>query len=219
MMASVLAVDSLGVMRANNRILDGVTFTVDRDETVLVQGRSGAGKSTLFHVLALLEQATEGSISIDGVETTSLGDRDRTRIRREHVGVVFQEFHLVPDLTAYENARLPQEHAGSIEADWLDTLFDELSIDGLRDQYPRSLSGGEKQRIAIARALANQPDIVLADEPTGQLDPTTASGVLDLLFEVCGATNSALLVISHDPALHDRFDTHYFLESGRLLPD
>jgi putative ABC transport system ATP-binding protein len=218
-MDGLLAADSLGVVRDGNRILDGVTFAVERDETVLVQGRSGSGKSTLFHVLGLLEQASEGSVSVDGVDTSSLGDRERARIRREHVGIVFQEFHLVPDLTAYENARLPQEHAGNVDEDWLDTLFDELDIDSLRDQYPRSLSGGEKQRIAIARALANRPNVVLADEPTGQLDPVTASRVLDLLFEVCEVTNSALLVISHDPVLRDRFDTHYFLENGRLLPD
>jgi putative ABC transport system ATP-binding protein len=130
------------------------------------------------------------------------------------VGFVFQDFRLIDDLTARENARLPQEHAGAIDEGWLDALFDRLGLDGVADARPPTLSGGEKQRVALARALANRPAVVLADEPTGQLDPETTDAVLELLLSV--RDDTALVVISHDPRLADRFDRTLVLEDGRL---
>lgn len=145
-----------------------------------------------------------------------VSERTRARIRRETVGFVFQDFRLIDDLTARENAAVPQEHRGERDEDWLDTLFDALDITDLAHQYPATLSGGEKQRVAIARALANKPDVILADEPTGQLDPQTAAQVLDLLFDLRDRTEMALVVISHDRRLADRFDRILLLEDGTL---
>jgi len=152
---------------------------------------------------------------LDGV-TLSIQKNESARIRREQIGVIYQEFHLVPDLTARENAALSQDHAGDRDPEWLDELFDRLGIADLGDQYPATLSGGEKQRVAVARALANRPDVVLADEPTGQLDPDTADAVMDLLCDLQTDTGTALVVVSHDPALSDRFEAVVRLEDGRL---
>jgi len=204
------------VRRGDRRVLDGVSLSVAPGERVLIQGESGAGKTTLFEVLGLLLPPTGGSLFVDETDAASLSERERARLRRETVGVVFQEFQLVPDLTAWENAALPGTHDGSPDTEWLDTLFDWLGIADRRDQYPATLSGGEKQRVAIARALVNGPAVVLADEPTGQLDPDTAETVLELLFEVQAETDTALVVVSHDRSLADRFGRRYELTDGAL---
>jgi len=208
----------LSVDRGGVHILDEVSVTVPADGRLLIQGPSGAGKTTLFNVLGLLEPPTAGTLYVNGEETESLGERARARIRRDTIGFVFQDFQLVPDLTAWENAVLPQDHGGGRDEAWLGELFDALDIDDLRDQFPATLSGGEKQRVAIARALANRPSVVLADEPTGQLDPDTADRVLELLFDVRAEASTALVVISHDRRLTDRFDDRLRLADGALTP-
>lgn len=213
----VLRGSNLIVSRGNERILDGVSLTVDSDASLLVQGPSGSGKTTLFNVLGLLEPPASGTLEIGGRDASELTDRKRAKLRRETIGFVFQDFQLIGDLTAFENAALPQEHTGTRDEPWLETLFEQLDITDLSRQYPATLSGGEKQRVAIARALANKPDIILADEPTGQLDPDTASVVLDLLFDMKVSTNTALVVISHDPQLATRFDERLQLHDGRLV--
>ncbi len=206
----------VSVVRGDRRILDGLSLRVPPESTTLVQGRSGAGKTTLFDVLGLLSTPDGGVLEIDGTDAAALPERKRARIRRETVGFVFQDFQLIDDLSARENARLPQEHAGDVDESWLETLFDRLDLGGVADASPRTLSGGEKQRVAIARALANRPAVVLADEPTGQLDPETTEAVLDLLLTMHREAATALVVISHDPRLADRFDRTLVLEGGRL---
>ncbi|MFB6130283.1 MAG: ABC transporter ATP-binding protein [Salinigranum sp.] len=206
----------LTVERNGSRILNGVTIEVPPDATLLIQGPSGAGKTTLFNVLGLLDVPSSGSLFVRGRDASGLSERERALLRRDTIGFVFQDFQLIPDLTARENAALPQEHRGERDDEWLDALFEALDIADLDAQYPPTLSGGEKQRVAIARALANRPAIVLADEPTGQLDPDTAERVLELLFGVKERADTALVVISHDRRLSERFVDTLRLVDGRI---
>jgi putative ABC transport system ATP-binding protein len=214
---SVLEAQDVSVVRDGQRILREVSLSIAPDARTLIQGPSGAGKTTLFNVLGLLDTPSEGVLRAAGTDAGSLGERERARLRRETIGFIFQEFHLIGDLTAWENAALPQEHAGDRDEAWLSELFEELDISDLHDQYPATLSGGEKQRVAIARALANDPAVVLADEPTGQLDPDTADGVLDFLLSLQRTAGTALVTISHDRRLAPRFEAVFELGvDGRL---
>ncbi len=210
----VLDAESVRVVRGGQEIISDVSLSVSADARLLIQGPSGAGKTTLFDMLGLLDIPTSGTVTVMGEKTASLPERKRARLRRETIGFIFQDFQLIPDLTAWENAALPQDHTGERDEEWLKTLFDELEITDRADQYPTTLSGGEKQRVAIARALANRPAIVLADEPTGQLDPETTEQVLDLLFRLQDTAETALVVISHDRQLQPRFDHVVRLEDG-----
>jgi putative ABC transport system ATP-binding protein len=213
----VLRAADVRIERGDSWILDGVSLSVAANDRLLIRGRSGAGKTTLFRVLGLLDPPTAGEVYVDGAPAGSLPERKRARVRRDTIGIVFQDFQLVPDLTAWENAALPQEHGGNRDITWLDELFDRLGLIGLADQYPTTLSGGEKQRVAIARALANRPAVVLADEPTGQLDPETADNVLDLLFGLQRETETALVVVSHDPRLESRFERSVNIVDGQSV--
>jgi putative ABC transport system ATP-binding protein len=174
---------------------------------MLIRGPSGSGKTTLFNALGLLGTPTSGQIYIQGTDASELSERKRAAIRRDTIGFV------------WDNAALPQDHTGSRNEDWLAELFDVLNITELRDNYPATLSGGEKQRVAIARALANYPAVILADEPTGQLDPQTAEQVLDLLFGVQSETDTALVLISHDRGLSSRFAETVLLRDGQITDD
>lgn len=213
----ILRAEGIHVERDGHVLLNSVSMTVPQGDRRLVQGPSGAGKSTLFQVLGLLVPPTSGTLEIDGQETAALPERARSRLRRNRIGIVFQEFQLVPDLTARENVALPQQHNGQPDEQWLDTLFDHLDITGIQNQYPATLSGGEKQQVAIARALANRPAVVLADEPTGQLDPAAAERALDLLLSLHEEAGAALVVVSHDPLAADRFSNRYQLRDGKLV--
>lgn len=216
--AAVLACRNVVVRRGDETILEDVSLQINPGDRFLIRGPSGSGKSTLFQVLGLLTTPDAGEVIVDGQPATSLSERERARVRGSTVGLVFQDFQLIPDLTAWENARLPQEHRHleTPTVDWLETVFETLEITDLADQYPATLSGGERQRVATARALANRPAVILADEPTGQLDPDASETLLTLLETVQQEIDTALGVVSHSPSLAQRFETVYTLQNGTL---
>jgi putative ABC transport system ATP-binding protein len=213
---AALDAEDVAVVRGERRVLDGVSLSVGAGERVLIQGESGVGKTTLFSVLGLLERPDSGRLAVAGRDASTLSERERARLRRDTLGYVYQDFRLVPDLTARENATLPQDHAGDRDEEWLDELFERLDIADVADRRPATLSGGEKQRVATARALANRPDVILADEPTGQLDPKTATRLVDLLCSLGSAFGTAVVVVSHDPSIADRFGRVLRLQHGTL---
>ena len=214
MTTPVLAADDISVRRGGQSILEALSLSIPTDSRTLVQGPSGAGKSTLFSVLGLLEPPDSRRVLVDGTDASALSERRRARLCRDTIGIVFQDFQLVPDLTARENALLPQHHGGNRDEVWVDELFEALAVADRADRYPATLSNGEKQRVAIARALANRPDVVLADEPTGQLDPETTDRLINLLFDVQRTTETALVTISHDPSFEGLFDRTLTLRTG-----
>ncbi len=213
---SVLEAEAVSVSKRGISLLDDVSLSVPGRSRLLIRGPSGAGKTTLFTVLGLLDDPSGGRVLVDGTDATALPERRRAELRRDALGFVFQDFQLVPDLTARENALLPQTHRGEQDEAWVDELFDVLGMADRADHYPATLSGGEKQRVAIARALANRPDVVLADEPTGQLDPETTEQVVSLLLDVQESTGTALVTISHDPALEPFHEETRTLQDGQL---
>ena len=195
--------------------LDSVSLDADGGEVVGVAGPSGSGKSTLLHLLAGLDTPTAGKIEVRGTAVGSLSSRRRTAFRRENVGIVFQRFHLLPALTARENVALPLVQAGIARSDRqsrADELLDAVGLDDRPSHYPSALSGGEQQRVAIARALAADPAVVIADEPTGELDRETGKRVLDLLTDV--SDGRAIIVASHDEYTLDRTDRVVRLRDG-----
>lgn len=215
----VLVAEDISVRRREVTVLEQVSLSVPAGSRLLIQGPSGAGKTTLFTMLGLLDEPTEGVVRIQGTNATGLSEREQTRLRRDRIGFVFQDFQLIPTLTARENALLPQTHRDGGDEAWVDELFDVLGVSDRADRLPATLSGGEKQRVAIARALANRPDIVLADEPTGQLDPVTTERVASLLLDIQASAGTALVTISHDPALEPLHERTSTLRDGRLVED
>nr|WP_267635903.1 ABC transporter ATP-binding protein [Halovenus rubra] len=213
----VLAAEKVSVERSGMTLLNEVSLSVSSGDRLLVRGPSGAGKTTLFTMLGLLDEPEEGRVLVAGADATGLSERERARLRRETLGFVFQDFQLVPDLTARENALLPQTHGSDRDEAWVEKLLSTLGVADRQDHYPATLSGGEKQRVAIARALANRPDVILADEPTGQLDPETTEQVASLLLDVQESTGTALVTISHDPALDSYFVETKTLRDGRIM--
>jgi putative ABC transport system ATP-binding protein len=180
----------------------GISLSVERGEFVAIVGPSGSGKSTLFYLLGGLTQATEGRVVIDGVDFATLNDAERTRLRKHRIGFVFQKFNLLPTLTAMGNIEIAYEISGRTEPldrKYLDHLSDLLSIRGRLDHRPSELSGGEQQRIAIARALITRPAIVLADEPTGNLDSQNSEAVLQMLVRSNRELGQTVLMITHNP--------------------
>jgi len=200
--------------------LDGVSAAVSRGELVGIAGPSGSGKSTLLHLLAALDKPTTGRVDIDGTDTAELGEKARGRLRRDHIGIVFQRFHLLPALTAQQNVALPFIEWGVGKRERRDRSERLLQQVGLGDRLthrPAELSGGEQQRVAVARALAGEPDLLIADEPTGELDSAAGANVLDLLAEV--SEERAVIVASHDQAVLDRVDRTIRLRDGRVVND
>lgn len=199
-------------------ILRGVDLEVARGETLSIVGPSGAGKTTLLMAVSGLERATAGHIRVAGVDLSGLDEDELARFRREHVGIVFQSFHLVPTMTALENAALPLEFAG--EQDAQPRALEALSAVGLQervDHFPGQLSGGEQQRVALARAFVANPSLILADEPTGNLDLETGEKVMDLLFRLQAEQGTTLILVTHDERLSARCTRRLQMEDGRLL--
>ena len=199
-------------------VLDGVTATVPPGAFTALYGRSGSGKSTLLNLIAGLDRPTSGRVWLGETDLATLSEQDRTLLRRRRMGFVFQAFNLIPTLTVLENVRLPLDLVGRGAGadDRARDLLGRVGLDGRGAAFPDRLSGGEQQRVAIARALAHGPDLVLADEPTGNLDGATAARVLDLLTALARDEGRTLLVVTHDDALAARADAVLHLVDGRL---
>jgi putative ABC transport system ATP-binding protein len=209
---------SLGKDSERVDILRGVDLAVPYAQSIALLGPSGSGKSSLMAVLAGLEQASSGSIFVDGLDFGALDEDALARARRGRIGIVLQAFHLLPTMTALENVAIPMELAGTDNAFVLAEA--ELTAVGLAHRlthYPSQLSGGEQQRVAIARAMAGSPKIIFADEPTGNLDGTTGSAIIDLLFARRAALGATLLIITHDPALAARCDRVVAMQDGLIV--
>ena len=210
-------VKTYGTGRAARRVLDGVSIDVGRGELVAVLGRSGSGKSTLLHLLGGLDRPDAGTIQVAGVRLEREGEAGLTALRRRHVGFVFQAFHLMPELTGIENVLLPARLAGNgtAAAARVHELIGLLELREAADRLPDALSGGEQQRIALAQALVNDPSLVLADEPTGNLDAESAALVLRLLREVARGERAVVLV-THDREAARHADRVLELREGKL---
>ncbi len=201
-------------------ILRGVDLAVRRGELVALVAPSGAGKSTLLHVAGLLEQPNGGKVRLLGEDATGLNDQQRTALRSRSIGFVYQFHHLLPDFSAMENVAIPQMIAGnskSASAKRALALLESVGLGARANHRPGRLSGGEQQRVAIVRALANAPAVLLADEPTGNLDPTTAEGVFDMLRKMVRDTHSAALIATHNLDLASRMDRTVTLRDGKLV--
>jgi putative ABC transport system ATP-binding protein len=199
-------------------ILHPLSIQISRGHFVAVVGPSGSGKSTLLGLVAGLDAPTSGSVLIDGVDITRLGEDALARLRGEKIGFVFQFFHLIPSLTAYENVAVPMEIGGLADPKpRANALLDEVGLTGRAHHYPSQLSGGEQQRIAIARALANDPPILLADEPTGNLDSTTGHNILELLQRIHRDRRTTLVLVTHDRDLAAIADERIVLRDGRVV--
>ena len=202
-------------------ILDDAELSISRGELVALVAPSGAGKSTLLHLAGLLERPDAGSLSIGGVECGQLNDNHRTRMRRLDIGFVYQFHHLLPELDARENVALPQLIAGcspSQANERADVLLDHLGIAKRASHRPSELSGGEQQRVAIARAVVNQPKVLLADEPTGNLDPSTSDLVFDALTDLVRSTGLAALIATHNHDLAAQMDRTVTIRDNKIVP-
>ena len=202
-------------------IFSGLSLAINAGEIVALVGQSGAGKSSLLHIAGLLEAPTSGEIFIQGMPVTGLSDTERTRIRRDQLGFVYQAHHLLPEFDALENVVLPQMIAGRSRTEAAKEATRLLTVLGLGQRLthrPAQLSGGEQQRVAMARALANKPRLLLADEPTGNLDPRTAGGVFEALIQITRAEGLGALVATHNFELAGRMDRAMLLHQGKLVP-
>lgn len=201
--------------------LRGVDITIKRGEVVAIIGPSGSGKSTLMGILGGLDSPTEGRLEIDGVDVTNMGENRLAEIRNEYIGFVFQQFNLMPTLTAVENVALPIQFASARKFNPRERATELLTTFGLQDRLknrPPQLSGGEQQRVAIARALANDPPLLLCDEPTGALDTENGNLVLDTLFQAQAKLGTAIVIVTHDPRVAERANRTLVMTDGQFAP-
>ena len=208
---------SFNVGEAEVPVLRGLSLSIKRNERLFLSGASGAGKSTLLYTLAGLERPDSGSVIIDGKSLYELSSTDQTIFRNEKIGYVFQNYFLMPDLNAIENVNIPSLIKGD---DNLDRAVDLLKKVGLGERLkhrPSELSGGEQQRVAIARSLINDPEIIFADEPTGNLDSSTGGGLMETLMKLVTETNKTLIVVTHDPKLAELGDRQLVLADGQIM--
>jgi putative ABC transport system ATP-binding protein len=198
--------------------LKGVSLTVERGEFVAIMGPSGSGKSTLMQCMAGLDQLTSGQTWIGEIELSGLSEREITKVRRDRVGFIFQAFNLVPTLSALENIRLPLDIAGrEPEGDWMDQVIDALHLRPRLAHRPSELSGGQQQRVAAARALVSRPEIVFADEPTGQLDSQSSAELLAFMRRAADDFGQTIVMVTHEPAAASCADRVVFLADGRIV--
>jgi lipoprotein-releasing system ATP-binding protein len=201
----------------NLEILRSIQLIVRKGEMVFITGKSGCGKSTLLHILGGLDRATDGKIFFEGKDMTEMSETELARLRSRQVGFVFQFYHLLPELTVYENVLLPTLIAGKPNKPWVKEVLKRVRLWNRRTHYPSELSGGEQQRVAIARALVNHPAVVFCDEPTGNLDPETAGQVMDLLNELNQQEGQAFLIVTHDEEMASRYPRSYRMQDGVLI--
>lgn len=198
-------------------VLRGVSLVLERGETLALTGESGSGKSTLLHLIGGLDRVDEGSITVGGREVTTMSDTERADLRRSDVGVIFQQFNLIPSLTVQANIAFQARLAGSYDENHAKQLSEALGLSDHLVKYPEALSGGQQQRVAIARTLTARPKLVLADEPTGNLDEATASEVLGQMLGLVRETGAALLMVTHSQSVARRMERHVHLSQGHVV--
>jgi putative ABC transport system ATP-binding protein len=198
-------------------ILDGIEFTIQAGSAVAITGSSGSGKSTLLGLLAGLDVPSSGSVKLAGRDLFSLDEDARAQLRAEHVGFVFQSFQLLPNLTALENVMLPLELAGKPAREAAQAMLERVGLGARLHHYPRTLSGGEQQRVSLARAFVVEPSLLFADEPTGSLDAATGERIIDLMFALHQERDTTLVLVTHDQQLAARCERQLVLAAGRLL--
>ena len=200
--------------------LNGCSLDVAHGDLTAVMGPSGSGKSTMMHILAGLDRPTSGTVRIEGSDITRLNDNELTKLRRQHIGFIFQFFNLLPMLTAEENIRLPLELAGGkVDEAWVDEVIKRTGLDERRTHRPSELSGGQQQRVAIARALASKPTVIFADEPTGNLDSSTSGEILDLLRDMAANFGQTIVMVTHDARAAAIADRILFLADGCIVKE
>ncbi|MFT6224979.1 MAG: putative ABC transport system ATP-binding protein [Paracoccaceae bacterium] len=197
-------------------VLSGVSLQLAAGETLALTGESGSGKSTFLHLLGALDRADSGTIVIGGTALNGLDDAGRAALRRDHIGLVFQQFNLIPSLDVAANIAFQARIAGRYDPEWAADLANRLGLSAVLDRYPESLSGGQQQRVAIARALAGRPSLILADEPTGNLDETSSDAVMALMLELVTDVGAGLLMVTHSTTLAARLSRRVHLSAGRL---
>jgi len=201
-------------------ILRGIDLAVDAGETLGIVGPSGSGKTSLLMIIAGLERVTGGSIAMDGISYDGMNEDALARLRGENIGIVFQDFHLIPNMTALENVALPLELAGIDDAfDRARAALDEVGLQHRHVHYPGQLSGGEQQRVALARALGPAPKLILADEPTGNLDGETGDRIMELIFDVHARKGTTLILVTHEERLAARCGRRVVMADGRITRD
>ena len=197
-------------------ILNGISMEMKAGATLALTGESGSGKSTLLHLVGGLDQPDTGRVEIDGTDIGAMDDAARAAVRRDKVGVIFQQFNLIPSLTVASNIAFQARLGGREDKEWMDDLAARMGLAEQMSKYPEQLSGGQQQRVAIARTLAARPALILADEPTGNLDEATADSVMDLMLELAAETKAALLMVTHSERLAGRMGRRLHLRAGRL---
>lgn len=221
-MQSILSISNLSKSYNSGskelKVLDDISFDLEKGKTLSIVGPSGSGKTTLLGLCAGLDRADQGSVSIQNIKLNDLTEDDRAQVRNQYVGFVFQNFQLISTLTALENVMVPIELRGENNSEDIATeLLEKVGLSDRADHYPNQLSGGEQQRIAIARAFSNKPDILFADEPTGNLDEETGQKIEQLLFELNEQNGTALVLVTHDIELAQKTDKIIRLKGGRII--
>ena len=218
-MAAMLDVENLTVRYGEMTILHDLSFSLEAGEWLMIVGPNGAGKSTLLNIIGGLDSATCGSVTVDGIHVAAMSEEELTHYRQKVLGLVFQFHYLLKDFTALENVFLPSYMSGQkkkLALEKAKALLCDVGLSDRMNHLPSELSGGERQRVAVARSLVNDPELILADEPTGNLDPANASLIGDLLFSMADKYKKTLILVTHDMNLASKGDVRYFIKDGKL---